>query len=151
MRQVPRPSLLLKGMLPICTMCAIRACLIYHRLSPTTIYRPSPTATTPLSQKHALSDTSLAILESKNGDRHLFFQERSGNIRQGIYSASTQKWIASSNSIVATDAKNHTPIAAIRFTFLEIPPVPSPNVRLFLYQMIFKFTNIARSVLRIKK
>ena len=115
---------------------------MYYRLSPTTIYRPSPTAMTPLSQKHALSDTTLAVVESNNGDRHLFFQERSGNIRQGIYSASTQKWSAAFDLVVATDAKNHTPIAATRFPFggfpsqesfppeTPFPPETSPNVSL---------------------
>lgn len=66
-----------------------------------------------LTDKRILNDTSVASLALSNGDRRLFFQEASGLIRQAFYSASTGGWRADTSYIVASDAKNHTPLAAI--------------------------------------
>ena len=80
------------------------------------MHRSAPTVAAPSSQKSILSDTSLAVVERRNGDRRLFFQEQSGTIRQGLYSAFTQKWSADSGFIVASDARNNTPFAAVDAT-----------------------------------
>ena len=66
-----------------------------------------------VTDKCILDDTSLTALELPNGDRRLFFQEFSGTIRQAFYSSATKEWKADVNYIVASDAKNHTPLAVV--------------------------------------
>ena len=48
-----------------------------------------------------------------NGERRLFFQDQSGSIRQAFYSLATQQWRSDVGYVVASDARNHTPIAVI--------------------------------------
>ena len=67
----------------------------------------------PISPSQVLANTSLAIVPSSNGNRRLFFQDQSANIREAVYTASARVWSTSSNIIVTSDAKNYTPIAAI--------------------------------------
>ena len=74
---------------------------------------PTTSATLRLNDKQILNDTSLATVILSNGDRRLFFQDLSGSIRQAFYSSATQQWRAVVGSVVASDARNHTPIAVI--------------------------------------
>lgn len=60
-----------------------------------------------------LNDSALAAVELPNGDRRVFFQENSGNIRQAVYQRSRNQWSASLTDIIVSDAKMHTPLAAI--------------------------------------
>ena len=48
-----------------------------------------------------------------DGDKRLFFQEGSGNIRESLYAQSTSSWTSDINNIVATDARNNTPLVAL--------------------------------------
>ena len=57
-----------------------------------------------------LNDSALAAVELPNGDRRVFFQ---GNIRQAVYQGSRNQWSASLTDIIVSDAKMHTPLAAI--------------------------------------
>lgn len=66
-----------------------------------------------LTDKRIVDDTSIAVLTLPNGDRHLFFQEHSGLIRQAYYSSTSREWRADSSNVVAANAKNHTPLAAV--------------------------------------
>ena len=59
-----------------------------------------------------MDDTSVAIVASDNGDKHLLFQENSGSIRQALYDPSNKQWTSDVNNVVATNAKNDTPIVA---------------------------------------
>ena len=59
-----------------------------------------------------MNDTSVAIVASVTGDKHLLFQENSGSIRQALYDPSNKQWTSDVNNIVATNAKNNTPIVA---------------------------------------
>ena len=61
-----------------------------------------------------MDGTSVAILASANGDKHLFFQENSGSIRQALYDSSNEEWTSDVNNIVVTNAKNNTPIVAFQ-------------------------------------
>lgn len=61
-----------------------------------------------------MDDTSVAILASANGDKHLFFQENSGSIRQALYDPSSEEWTSDVNNMVVTNAKNGTPIVAFQ-------------------------------------
>ena len=65
------------------------------------------------SRHRILADTSIAALSTSTGDRHIFFQDCSGTVRQAIFVTSKAQWLSSLAMIVATDAKNHTPIAAL--------------------------------------
>ena len=58
-------------------------------------------------------NTSLAAATLSNGNRHVFFQEKSGAIRQAIYSRQAVLWQASTNAPLVVDAKNDTPLAAV--------------------------------------
>ena len=55
----------------------------------------------------------MAALALPNGDRRVFFQDHSGVIRQAFYSAASRQWRADVKYIVASNAKNHTPIAVV--------------------------------------
>ena len=72
-----------------------------------------PPISSSISPRQILANTSLAVAGSLNGDRRLLFQDQSGNVREAIYSASAGVWRTASNFIVASDAKNSTPIAAV--------------------------------------
>ena len=81
------------------------------------------------SSKHAiLGDTSIAAVTLSNGDRRIFFQERSGIIRQAKYSASAKVWVAetTTNFQVADDARNNTPLAAISYSIDGFEDVCEP-------------------------
>lgn len=85
---------------------------------------PNPTATvqptgTNPSQHGILNDSDLAAREMTNGDRRVFFQENAGNIREAVYLRSNNEWSTSRTIIAASDAKMHTPIAAIAFDRLN--------------------------------
>ena len=72
----------------------------------------------PPSEHAILAGTSIAAVTLSNGDRRIFFQERSGNIRQAKYSASAKVWAAetTTNFLVADDARDNTPLAAISYS-----------------------------------
>lgn len=72
--------------------------------------RPTPSVAPKLIKRGILNDSSLVAIRLANGDRHCFFQEDTGFIRQGIYSASTKAWEAHLGYTVATDAKKHSPM-----------------------------------------
>ena len=77
--------------------------------SSTTASAPSPVFDT----AHAVvDDSSLAALTTPDGNRHVFFQDNRGMIRQAIYVQSTKSWTARINYVVAMDARNLTPISA---------------------------------------
>ncbi len=63
--------------------------------------------------QYILNDTSLAAVSLANGDRHLFFQDNTGLIRRAIRTASNGQWSTSSYLNASSNAKQHTPPAAI--------------------------------------
>ena len=65
-----------------------------------------------------LNGTSLATISLYTKDRYLFFQDHSGIIRQAVRKDSNNEWTTIS-SIVASDAKNYTPLA--------VAPANSPD------------------------
>lgn len=74
----------------------------------------SPLSQTPTKKPTGiLNDSALAAVGLPNGDRRVFFQENSGNIRQAVYQGSRNQWSASLTDIIVSDAKMHTPLAAI--------------------------------------
>ena len=93
----------------------------YENAEPVNLDSPTPNNLPVLTDKRILDDTSMAALSLPNGDRRLFFQDLSGDIRQAFYSADSSQWRADIKNIVASDAKNHTPIAVVE------PPTMSEN------------------------
>lgn len=74
---------------------------------------------TPLPEKHELLDnTSIAALSLPNGDRSVFFEERTGTVRRALYSHNAGSWVAATSAqFVATlDARNNTPLSAIDYS-----------------------------------
>lgn len=72
--------------------------------------QPSPTNfNNPLS---ILNDTSLAAIMLGNDERHLFFQDNEGAIRQAIHTTLSSSWDTSPHLNVTSNAKYHTPMTA---------------------------------------
>ena len=59
------------------------------------------------------NDSSVSIVALGDGDKRLLFQEGSGNIREALFTQSANLWTSNINNIVATDARNNTPLAAL--------------------------------------
>ena len=73
-------------------------------------------ASTSFSADHAiLNDTSLAAVSTSDGNRHVFFQDASWNIRECVFTLSTGKWSALTSSVIATDAKHYTPMSTFQY------------------------------------
>ena len=69
-------------------------------------------ANVPTKAKHGIADnSSLSIITTSEGNKHLFFQEQNGVIRQSFYDTMKGSWVSSSNIIVTSNARNNTPIA----------------------------------------
>lgn len=91
----------------------------------------------PIFPAQILANTSLAIFSSSNGDRRLFFQDQSANIREAVYTASAREWSTSSNMIVTSDAKNYTPIAAIDISYADLntsASVVGPSIDNYIHE-----------------
>ena len=59
------------------------------------------------------NDSSVAVVALGTGDRRLLFQEGTGSIREALFTQSANSWRTDINNIVATDARNNTPLAAL--------------------------------------
>ena len=59
------------------------------------------------------NDSSVSIVVLGDGDKRLLFQEGTGNIREALFTQSADSWTSDINNIVATDARNNTPLAAL--------------------------------------
>ena len=59
-----------------------------------------------------MDDTPVEVVALADGDKRMFFQENTGDIRESIYTSSSKEWVSNINNVVATDARNSTPIAA---------------------------------------
>ena len=91
---------------------------------------PTPSNSPVLTDRRILDDTSMAALVLPNGDRRLFFQDLSGVIRQAFYSAASRQWRADVKYIVASNAKNHTPIAVVVAPTKSLNSTRDPSVAL---------------------
>ena len=75
---------------------------------------PAGTSTSNASLPHGIfNDSSVSIVALGNGDKRLLFQEGSGSIRESLFTQSANSWSSDINNIVATDARNNTPLAAV--------------------------------------
>lgn len=68
-----------------------------------------------------------------DGDKRLLWQENTGNIREVLYTASTKQWTSDVNNIVATDAKNSTPLAALLVNSTGTPFAADTGPVIFLF------------------
>lgn len=76
-----------------------------------------------------LNDSSLAALALSNGDRRLFYQEHTGQIKQAAYSFSSRSWPSTLNLVIASDARNGTPLAAVNLASEGDVHTPGVNYR----------------------
>ena len=58
-----------------------------------------------------LNDTSLAASIVSNGDRHLFFQDSTGNIRRAVRTTAAGYWGMTAQTSNTSSARNHTPLS----------------------------------------
>lgn len=100
---------------------------IHIQLMPRKSHSVRPTGGSLLTNRRILDDTSMAALSLPGGDRRLFFQDQSGIIRQAFYSSASRQWRADINYLVASDAKNHTPMAVANPP-TSITPIAFGNV-----------------------
>ena len=75
-----------------------------------------PTIETPSQQGIILKDTSLAAIVDRDDNRRMFFQDNAGRIREAVMPASASRWKAGPSNIVASDARNYTPISVFEMT-----------------------------------
>ena len=61
------------------------------------------------------------------------FQENTGNIREALYTASTKQWTSDINNIVATNAKNNTPLATLLVNSTGTPFAADTGPVVFLF------------------
>lgn len=61
------------------------------------------------------------------------YQENTGNIREALYTASTKQWTSDINNIVATNAKNNTPLAALLVNSTGTPFAADTGPVVFLF------------------
>ena len=76
----------------------------------------APTAAPVVLQHGILNDSSFAALATPNSDRYIFFQDLNGTIRYAIYAQSSSTWVTNIDLVVATDAKNNTPLTTLSTT-----------------------------------
>lgn len=55
----------------------------------------------------------MAAVSLSTGDKRFFFQDNSGVLREALYTSATKTWAADVGNMVANNAKNNTPIAAL--------------------------------------
>ena len=79
------------------------------------------------------NDSSVAIVALGDGDKRLLYQENTGNIREALYTASTKQWTSDVNNIVATNAKNSTPLAALLVNSTGTPFAADTGPVVFLF------------------
>ena len=79
------------------------------------------------------NDSSVAIVALGDGDKRLLYQENTGNIREALYTASTKQWTSDINNIVATNAKNSTPLAALLVNSTGTPFAADTGPVVFLF------------------
>ena len=77
--------------------------------------------------------SSIAAVALGTGDKRLLYQENTGSIREAIYTASTKTWTSNINNIVATNAKNNTPLAALLVNNTGTPFAASTGPVVFLF------------------
>ncbi|MCJ1279240.1 hypothetical protein MMC21_007064 [Puttea exsequens] len=79
------------------------------------------------------NDSSIAIVALGTGDKRMLYQENTGNIREAIYTASTKQWVSDVNNIVATNARNDTPLAALLVNSTGTPFAQNTGAVIFLF------------------
>ncbi|KAM0800040.1 hypothetical protein BDR22DRAFT_852673 [Usnea florida] len=79
------------------------------------------------------NDSSVSIVILGDGDKRLFFQEGSGNIRESLFAQSTSSWTSDINNIVATDARNNTPLVALLVNSTGTPFAVDTGPVIFLF------------------
>lgn len=89
--------------------------LCYRNFMFTQNLRETPTVAPELIERGIINDSSFAAIEPPEspGDRHIFFQEDTGNIREAVYTLQNKRWLTDLGFVIALDAKNHTPIATV--------------------------------------
>lgn len=102
----------------------------------------SSTSTSPLvanstsnaSLPHGIyNDSSVSIVALGDGDKRLLFQEGTGNIREALFSQSANSWTSDINNVVAADARNNTPLAALLVNSTGTPFADDTGPVIFLF------------------
>lgn len=84
------------------------------------IQHDAPLYTT-LPRNGILDDTSLAAVVTREGNKHVFFQDRNQSLRQAVYSHAAGKWLDGAGYVYTKALpRNHTPIAAVTLEPLHL-------------------------------
>ncbi|CAF9936022.1 MAG: hypothetical protein ALECFALPRED_006664 [Alectoria fallacina] len=79
------------------------------------------------------NDSSVSVVALGDGDKRLLFQEGTGNIREALFSQSASSWTSDINNVVATDARNNTPLAALLVNSTGTPFADDTGPVIFLF------------------
>ena len=71
-----------------------------------------------------LNDSSIAVVTLQNNDRRLFYQNQTGIVKQALYLTAVNHWDAALSFVVTSDARNHTPLAALSISASDDSEVP---------------------------
>ncbi|KAL9066904.1 MAG: hypothetical protein Q9161_007236 [Pseudevernia consocians] len=110
--------------------------LTRHKSSKSSTSSPSSAAnsTSNASLPHGIyNDSSVSIVALGDGDKRLLFQEGTGNIREALFTQSANSWTSDINNIVATDARNNTPLAALLVNSTGTPFADDTGPVIFLF------------------
>ncbi|KAL8917025.1 MAG: hypothetical protein Q9208_008200 [Pyrenodesmia sp. 3 TL-2023] len=81
---------------------------------------PTVATTQRVKQHGIVNNTSLSAMALRNGQRFVYFQEATGAFRRATFAATTKAWEGSTDSRLASSAKNNTPLAAIVYPDADI-------------------------------
>ncbi|CAF9911040.1 hypothetical protein IMSHALPRED_009905 [Imshaugia aleurites] len=95
---------------------------------------PAPSSASNSTLPHGIyNDSSISIVALGDGDQRLLFQEGTGNIREALFTQSANSWTSDINNIVATDARNNTPLAALLVNSTGTPFADDTGPVIFLF------------------
>ena len=88
--------------------------IIAHPVSSSSSASSAANSTSNVALPHGIyNDSSVSIVALGDGDKRLLFQEGTGSIREALFTQSANSWTSDINNVVATDARNNTPLAAL--------------------------------------
>lgn len=91
---------------------------------------PTVAATQRVKQHGIVNNTSLTAMALRNGQRFVYFQEATGAFRRATFAATTKAWEGSTDSRLASNAKNNTPLAGIVYPDAVCTVLPSTAISL---------------------
>lgn len=108
--------------------------LTRHKSSKSSTSSSAANSTSNAALPHGIyNDSSVSMVALGDGDKRLLFQEGTGNIREALFTQSANSWTSDINNVVATDARNNTPLAALLVNSTGTPFAADTGPVIFLF------------------